>query len=651
MKLSVVIVNYNVQYFLEQCLISVENAIKGIEAEVFVVDNNSVDGSVEMVKKKFPWVKLIDSKENLGFSKGNNLAIRKSSGEYVLLLNPDTLVEEDTFTKCIKFMDEHPKSGGLGVKMMDGKGIFLPESKRSLPTPSVAFYKIFGLSSIFPKSKRFGKYHLGHLNEDENHEIEILSGAFMMMRKKALDEVGLLDESFFMYGEDIDLSYRLILGGWKNYYFSETRIIHYKGESTKKSSVNYVFIFYNAMIIFAKKHFNSKNAMIFSFLIKLAIYFRAGLAIIKRWLTKLVFPFSEAVLSFSIFALVKKFWEINYLGDTNEYPNFLIQYEIPAFVLILIITITLFNGYKAIYNIPKLLRALLFGGVAILITYSLLAENFRFSRAVIFIGTGLSIAGIIVFRYVVHFIKTGSLLIDPSLRKRIIIIGGNEEISRVTNIMKQSFFEPKFFGKVSPTEVKESDYIGSINQVNEIIMIHKINEIIFCSKNLSAQQIMTVMEENKNNDVDFKIAPEESLFIIGSNSIDSPGELYLININSLNKQKNRVNKRLFDICTSLVLLLFSPIAILFVNQKRNFLINTFKVLKGDKSWVGYSNSFNSKDQKLPQLKKGVFSPIDIFDNQNLSSDVVSTANIKYANNYKVESDFNILLRSLKKMDN
>lgn len=651
MKLSVVIVNYNVQYFLEQCLISVENAIKGIEAEVFVVDNNSVDGSVEMVKKKFPWVKLIDSKENLGFSKGNNLAVKKSCGEYVLLLNPDTLVEEDTFTKCIDFMDERPKSGGLGVKMMDGKGVFLPESKRSLPTPSVAFYKIFGLSSIFPKSKRFGKYHLGHLNEDENHEIEILSGAFMLMRKKALDEVGLLDENFFMYGEDIDLSYRLILGGWKNYYFSETRIIHYKGESTKKSSVNYVFIFYNAMIIFAKKHFNSKNAMIFSFLIKLAIYFRAGLAIIKRWLSKLVFPFTEAILSFSIFALIKKFWEINYLGDANEYPNFLIQYEIPAFVLILIITIALFNGYKAIYNIPKLLRALLIGGVAILITYSLLAENFRFSRAVVFLGTGLSIAGIIVFRYVVHFIKTGSLLIDPSLRKRIIIIGGNEEISRVIEIMKQSFFEPKFFGKVSPSEVKESDYIGSINQVNEIIMIHKINEIIFCSKNLSAQQIMTVMEENKNNDVNFKIAPEESLFIIGSNSIDSPGELYLININSLNKKKNQINKRLFDICTSLVLILFSPFIILFIKQKRNFLLNTFKVLKGDKSWVGYSSSFNSKDQKLPRLKKGVFSPIDNFDNKNLSSDVVSTANIKYVNNYKMESDFNILLKSLKKMDN
>ena len=206
-----------------------------MEAEVFVVDNNSVDGSVEMVQDRFPWVMLIANKENTGFSVANNQAIKESKGEYVLLLNPDTLVEADTFEKTVGFMDAHREAGGLGVRMVDGKGDFLPESKRSLPTPEVAFYKIFGLSSFFPKSKRFGKYHLGFLDEKNTHEVEVLSGAFMMMRKKTLDEVGLLDETFFMYGEDIDLSYRIIKGGYKNYYFPEARIIHYKGESTKKA--------------------------------------------------------------------------------------------------------------------------------------------------------------------------------------------------------------------------------------------------------------------------------------------------------------------------------------------------------------------------------------------------------------------------------
>ena len=273
--ISVVIVNYNVEFFLEQCLNSVTKAIEGIDGEVFVVDNNSLDNSVEMVKAKFPNVKCIENKQNVGFSKANNQAIELSDSKYILLLNPDTVVEETTFRKVIDFMESHPDAGGLGVRMVDGKGRFLPESKRGLPTPNVAFYKIFGLSRIFKKSPKFNRYHLGYLDEFKNHEIDILSGAFMLMRSETLDKIGLLDETFFMYGEDIDLSYRIQLGGWKNYYCSDTTIIHYKGESTKKSSVNYVFVFYRAMVIFAQKHFSKNHAKSFSFLINLAIYFRA----------------------------------------------------------------------------------------------------------------------------------------------------------------------------------------------------------------------------------------------------------------------------------------------------------------------------------------------------------------------------------------
>ena len=277
MKLSIIIVNYNVKHFLEQSLYSVFNASKGIDTEVFVVDNNSVDGSARMIRDKFPDVKLIENKENTGFSKANNQAIKLSTGEYILLLNPDTVVEDTTFSKIIQFMDNHPEAGGLGVKMVNGAGRFLPESKRSIPTPLVAFYKIFGLSTLFSSSKIFGKYHVGYLDKDKIHEIEILSGAFMFLRKTALDKVGMLDESFFMYGEDIDLSYRLLKGGYKNFYFPETRIIHYKGASTRKRSVNYVLLFYRAMILFAQKHFSKNNALAFSILINLAIYIRASL--------------------------------------------------------------------------------------------------------------------------------------------------------------------------------------------------------------------------------------------------------------------------------------------------------------------------------------------------------------------------------------
>src|SRR5690554_5280450 len=200
MKLSVIIVNYNVKHFLEQCLHSVVKASRNIQSEIIVVDNNSVDGSVQLVKKKFPDILLIENQNNLGFSAANNQAIRSSTGKYVLLLNPDTVVEEDTFFKVINFMDAHPEAGGLGVKMIDGKGNFLPESKRGLPTPWVAFCKMFGLSALFPRSRKLGKYHLSYLDNNSIHEVDVLAGAFMLLRKKTLNQIGLLDETFFMYG-------------------------------------------------------------------------------------------------------------------------------------------------------------------------------------------------------------------------------------------------------------------------------------------------------------------------------------------------------------------------------------------------------------------------------------------------------------------
>ena len=313
MKLSIIIVNYNVKYFLEQCLLSVRNACNEIASEIFVVDNNSVDGSVKMIKEKFPGIKIIENKENLGFSKANNQAIRLSSGKYILLLNPDTVVEDDTFIKVLNFMDEHPDAGGLGVKMIDGKGKFLPESKRGLPTPSVAFYKVFGFSRLFPKSKIFGQYHLGYLDKDKTHQVDILAGAFFLLRKETLDKTGLLDETFFMYGEDIDLSFRIIKAGYKNYYYPEVRIIHYKGESTKKSSINYVMVFYNAMIIFARKHFSQKNAKIFSFLINFAIYLRAFIAISERFFKRAFLPLADTIIIYTGFYFIKNYHNNHHL--------------------------------------------------------------------------------------------------------------------------------------------------------------------------------------------------------------------------------------------------------------------------------------------------------------------------------------------------
>ena len=295
MTLSIIIVNYNVQHFLEQCLLSVRKSIAqipvhlGKEAgvEIFVVDNNSVDNSVAMVREKFPEVYLIENKKNTGFAVANNQAIKKAKGEYILLLNPDTIVREDTLYKSVIFMNIHPHGGGLGVKMIDGSGHFLPESKRGFPSPFVAFSKTFGLSKIFPKSKIFNKYHLGYLDENETHEVDVLAGAYMFLRKKVLDEIGLLDETFFMYGEDIDLSYRIKKSGAiKIIIWQALPLFIIKGKAQKKGSLNYVRTFYNAMIIFAKKHFQGNKAKLFIAMIYGAIYLRAGMTVVGNFLKK-----------------------------------------------------------------------------------------------------------------------------------------------------------------------------------------------------------------------------------------------------------------------------------------------------------------------------------------------------------------------------
>lgn len=277
MKISVIIVNYNVKYFLEQCLYSVRASLKGLEGEVFVVDNHSTDGSVDYLRPKFPEVIFIENQDNPGFAKANNQAIRQSTGEYVLLLNPDTVIGEESLRSLCFYLDEKPEVGGIGVKMLDGHGAFLPESKRSFPSPWVSFCKIFGLSKFFPHSRLFARYSLPYLNKDEGHRVEVLAGAFMLLRRKALDKVGLLDESFFMYGEDIDLSYRIVLGGYQNRYVPE-RILHYKGESTKHGDMKYVKAFYGAMLIFYRKYY-PQSGRLMRFLIRLAVWVRACLAV------------------------------------------------------------------------------------------------------------------------------------------------------------------------------------------------------------------------------------------------------------------------------------------------------------------------------------------------------------------------------------
>ncbi len=645
MKLSIVIVNYNVQYFLENCLLSVKNATKDLNAEVFVVDNNSVDGSVQMVREKFPEVKLIDNKENLGFSKANNQAIKMAKGEYVLLLNPDTVIEEDTLTKCCNYMDANSKVGGLGIRMIDGKGNFLPESKRGLPTPSVAFYKIFGLSNLFPKSKRFGQYHLGHLSKEENHSIEILSGAFMLLRKKVLDEIGLLDESFFMYGEDIDLSYRIIKAGYENHYFADSSIIHYKGESTKKSSINYVFVFYNAMIIFAKKHFSDKNAKAFSILINLAIYLRAILAIITRTIKNILLPLSDSIVLFAGVYTFKNYYEdeVKFV-EGGSYPKEVELYGIPIILIIYIVSFFFSRAYYIPTRFTSILKGAFLGSLLLLISYSLLEEAYRFSRAIVLFTVIWSCISIPLYRMI--FNRIGLRTLAKEVKPRIAIIGERNELERISKFLKDTLIQPEAIVYINPTSgSNEFNYTGKINQLSDIVQIYEINEIIFCSKDIDFKTIIEKMAEIEHLDVDFKIAPPESLYIIGSNSIENSGEYYIIGANAILKPVNQQNKRVLDICLSILFLILSPLLLLINAFRLSLYQNLFRVLFGNISFVSFYNSDELKSENL-KIKKGILNPSDGISNSAITSDTIEQLNIEYGRDYSLVKDIEIIFRNL-----
>ena len=651
MKLSIVIVNYNVEHFLEQCLFSVRKAIANIDAEVYVVDNNSVDGSLKMLAEKFPEVKVIANKDNVGFSRANNQAIRLSTGEYVLLLNPDTVVEDDTFTKTIEFMDSHPDAGGLGVKMVDGKGRFLPESKRGLPTPATAFYKMFGLTKLFPHSKRFARYYLGHLDNDEINEVEILAGAFMLMRRETLDKCGLLDETFFMYGEDIDLSYRITLAGYKNYYYPKTRIIHYKGESTKKTSVNYVLVFYKAMEIFVRKHFADKGAKTFSFFINLAIYFKAFLALLSQFFSKAIQPLLDAILGYGGLAAIGYYWGNTMIYDgEGSYPITLFAIILPIYLLIWLLTSYISGGYDKPYKIAPAVGGVFVGSSLILILYALLPESLRFSRALILLGMIWLSAEMSFTRWIGYLLKRPNFQYGKNAKKRFLVIGSEEETKRVEQLLQSTSIKPDFIGSIFPFENQElpNNFLGKLNQVPEIIQIYKINEVIFCSKDISHQLIIDKMEE-WHSSLDYKIAPEDTLSIIGSNSINTRGDLYTIDIKTISTNSNKRRKRLFDIISSSCGIIFWVFLVFFINKPFAFLKNFFKVLLGKYSWIGYCELDDKEvNNRLPKIKKGIFDPSTNISRMKLSEDEKEQLNLMYARDYSLLKDINFFFRALRK---
>lgn len=639
MQLSVVIVNYNVKYFLEQCLGSVQHAIANIDAEVFVVDNNSVDGSMLMVAEKYPWVKRIENKENVGFSKANNQAILQSIGKVVLLLNPDTVVQQDTFTKVLEFMTQHPECGGLGVKMIDGKGKFLPESRRGLPTPDVALYKMCGLAALFPKSKVFGKYHLGYLDKNETNEVEILSGACMFISREAINKAGLLDEQFFMYGEDIDLSYRIIKAGFKNYYFAGTTIIHYKGESTKKQSAHFVKVFYKAMVIFARKHFTKGSARMLSGLIESAIWLRAFMALIVRFLKKVWLPILDFVASYAAWYGVISYWEHYNKFVRKVYPSEYFYVHVPAYLMLILIMVAFSGGLKTESKPVKIFRGWFAGAILLFAIFGFLPKSMQFSRAILLLGSVFTLLTLFANRMIIHWLKYRNFNLGQKVEEKTILVGSETEINRVMSIMSKSLEKLQPVGYVS-TELAQKvgrPWLGGISQLKDIIMVFGVTEIIFCGKDVHSESIIKAMVDYSDKGVKFKIVPEGSEYVIGSNSKNIPGEWYTVDVNlHLAQKRYQKLKRAFDIVWCFGVILLSPFLIIrgsFVTQFKNI----SKVLSGRTTWVSY-HGYNEKSL-LPVLVPGVYTPWALY--KELDTDLINPFMYNYARYYSIVMDLKI----------
>ncbi len=633
--ISIIIVNYNVRHFIVECLESYRRSKhEGLNIEIIVVDNASIDGSVEVIASQYPDVQLIANKDNVGFSTANNQGIKLSKGKYILLLNPDTLLEEDTLRICYEYMESHANVGALGVKMIDGAGKFLPESKRALPTAWNSITKLVGLSSVFSKSKLFNGYALGHLSPDEQHNIQVLCGAFMFMPRQVLDKVGLLDERFFMYGEDIDLSFRIIKGGYEIHYIPDTTIIHYKGESTKKGSLNYVKTFYNAMGLYVDKHYDSGQAAVFGKFLKVGIWARASISATKRLVFNLFPKLLDGLLLFGGLFAFSKTWARYYFEDNSYYEGGPLLWNIGLYSTIWIVAAWLIGYYKK-STWEKRIQAVLIGLVAILGIYGLMDESYRTSRVLI-------LGGALVSWLVLSLTSVLSRKLKSKHKnKKLLIVATQERADNIKSQLALSKADTEVIGVVFPQNGAHSkSYLNNISKLGELSKVLKVDEVIFSTEDMTTKDIMKTMI-NLDTKLSFKIAGDESLSILGSKSSNTAGEIYDVDLHyNLNSEYHIHIKRVLDVLVSILGIVLFPILIV-INKFRVLAVlqSLFQTLVGVKTWVGYVGV--TKDfQNYPILREG------IFHNTVATNANARETNRRYAKNHNIWIDLEVILKNI-----
>jgi len=655
LDLSIIIVNYNVKEFLQNLLHSIEKASANISKEIIVIDNASEDGSVEVLKEKFPSIKLIENNINSGFGKANNQGLEIANGKYILFINPDCIVSEDTFDKMISFFESHPDCGLAGCKILNSDGTLQLACRRSFPGPWTSFTKVTGLSTLFPKSKMFARYNLTYLNENETYEVDAISGSFMMIRKDVYEKTGGFDEQFFMYGEDLDLCYRVQKNGYKVFYVHDTQIIHYKGESTKRSNLDETKVFYDAMHLFVKKHLSSFP--IVEVILRSAIAFRKTFAFLAKRRVEIFTAFADFVFfNFCLF-LAEKI----YMGMTSWIgflaPAYPIIYSVPALIHV---GVSYFIGSykKESFSVLKNIMAMLISFL-IITSLTFFFKQYAFSRAVVLIAFMLFFILATSYRIILKLIFRIGVQQNGVLNKRTIVIGTTDEAVQLASKLKKRKTDiHSFLGLVGNKTsdigktINEFKIIGSVQNINRVLTEKKINEVIFPSKEISYREMMSIVSKNQTNGIDYKIVGSEMDFVVGKTSISMLDDIPLVEVqyNILNPSI-RIIKKFFDYALGLMVLFLVYPFIYFsaklTNNKSEFqkvILKVPSVISGKMSFVGPKEI--TSEQKRYYGKPGL---TGLWYVEDCDESEIEKLDFYYAKNQNVWLDLEILGRTMNKM--
>ena len=689
-SVSVIIVSYNVKQYVTHCIETVLSSDFIGEKDIIVVDNNSFDETSQSIRNNFPDVKLIAKRKNVGFGKAVNLAAETAKGQYLLILNPDTIIQENTISTFVNYLKTHPEVGLIGPKIMNPDGTLQLTCKRSFPTLRVALPKLLGLSKIFPKTKWAGKYNLTYLDPNKIHSVDAVSGSCMFVRKTLFHEIDGFDEQFFLFGEDLDLCYRMKQMGHEIHYVPSTQILHYKGESVKFAPYDSISAFYNAMILFYKKHFSKNKHILFRFGIHFGIQFHKFIAFITESRSQILSVIIDSCVVF--FAFLITF----FLRFSNLEPLYISHGLIPTiYIFFWLIVGSFFQLYGR--HILSYSRAALSAltGFFVVVAFTYFFKQFAFSRLVLITATGIVTLLIPGWRLIIHFIMSRGYLHNQIkdkhnilFTKKTMVIGANNEgIQIVKKIHGRVNFGLNIIGFVDSKMGKTQDelpvpFLGTIKNIRGIIKKHKIREIIFSNNTLPNNKIVSLMDDTKDLHLTYRMVPRHQDIIIGKGSIEEIGELSFINIDySLYNQINKVAKRSFDIVFSFFLLLpFSPVIVFkllkypqrkmtfwgekskiitaYILQSKNKFIKIlplfWTILKGDLSFVGSSLvESTAKDPKL--ICTPGLSSLDKIKKMHVNYSYRNQFDRYYVQNQSLGLDIEIILKMiliyLKKPDN